>query len=58
MKKRVLVWGEQVEVDVHQRSKTVWIARGEYKGKHYECKASTPGAAAKAWADAARYHSN
>jgi Zn-finger nucleic acid-binding protein len=58
MKKRVVVWGEQVEVDVYQRSKTVWIARGEYNGKSYEGKASTPGAAAKAWADAAKYHSN
>jgi len=31
---------------------------GEYKGKHHEVKRSTPGAAAKGWADAAKYHSN
>ena len=58
MKKRVAVWGHQVEVEVYHRSKTVWIASGEYKGKYYECKARTPGAAAKAWAEAARYHNN
>jgi hypothetical protein len=56
MKQRVTVWGEQVDVDVYRHSKTIWIARGEYKGKRYECRASTLGSAAKAWADAARYH--
>ena len=58
MKQRVVVWGEKVEVEVYHRSKTVWIARGDYRGKSYEGKASTPGAAAKAWADAARSHTN
>jgi hypothetical protein len=58
MKERVAVWGELVEVEVYRRSKTVWIARGEFKGKYHEGKASRPGAAAKAWAEAARYHSN
>jgi hypothetical protein len=58
MKERVVVWGEQVEVEVHQSSKTVWIARGEYKGKYHEAKGSSARAAAKWWADAAKYHSN
>jgi hypothetical protein len=58
MKKRAVVWGEQVEIDVVQKSKTVWIASGHYKGRHFEWKAQTPGAAAKGWADAAKYHSN
>ncbi|HZZ23332.1 MAG TPA: hypothetical protein VFE60_12495 [Roseiarcus sp.] len=49
---------QRVVVEFYHRSKTVWIARGDYKGKSYEDKASTPGAAAKAWADAAKYHSN
>jgi hypothetical protein len=53
-----VVWGKQVEVEVYRRSKTVWIARGEYNGKSYESKASTPGAAAKAWADEAQYQNN
>jgi hypothetical protein len=58
MKQRVYVWDEPVEIDVYQKSKTVWIAVGEYKGKHHEVKRSTRGAAAKGWADAAKYHSN
>jgi hypothetical protein len=45
MKERVVVWGEQVEVEVHQSSKTVWIARGEYKGKYHEAKGSSARAA-------------
>ncbi|MDO9412653.1 MAG: hypothetical protein Q7T81_08790 [Pseudolabrys sp.] len=58
MKMRVTVWSDTVEIDVHQKSKTVWIASGEYNGKSHEVKRSTPGAAAKGWADAAKYHSN
>jgi hypothetical protein len=30
MKQRAVLCGEQVEVEVQQSSKTVWIARGEY----------------------------
>ena len=58
MKQRVTVWGDRVEIDVYQKSKTVWIARGSYKGRYHEVKRSTPGAAAKAWAAAAKFHSN
>ncbi len=58
MKQLVYVWNEPIEIDVYQKSKTVWIAVGEYRGQYYEVKRSTPGAAAKAWAEAARYHSN
>jgi hypothetical protein len=58
MKQIVQVWNDRVEIDVHQRSKTVWIASGEYHGKYHEVKRPTPGAAAKGWADAAKYHSN
>jgi len=56
--KIVIVWGDRVEIDVHQKSKTVWIARGSYKGRYHEVKRATPGAAAKGWADAAKFHSN
>ena len=54
----VTVWSDRVTITVYQKSKTVWIAVGEYKGKHHEVKRSTLGAAAKGWADAAKYHSN
>lgn len=59
MKQRVIVWDEPVEIEVYQKSKSVWIAVGAYKGgKPFEVKRPTPGAAAKGWADAAKYHSN
>jgi hypothetical protein len=58
MKRQVKVWNDTVEIDVHQSSKTVWIATGEYHGKPHEAKRSSASAAAKAWADAATYHSN
>jgi hypothetical protein len=54
----VTVWGDRVTITVYQKSKTVWIAVGEYNGRHHEVNRSTPGAAAKGWADAAKYHSN
>jgi hypothetical protein len=58
MKEQVIVWSEKVEIDVHQKSKTVWIASGKYKGQYHEVKGSTPGAAVKGWREAARYSSN
>jgi hypothetical protein len=57
-KMRVKVWSDTVEIEVYKKSKTVWIATGEYLGKRHEVKRSTSGAAAKGWADAAKYHSN
>jgi hypothetical protein len=30
------VWGEQVEIDVVQKSKTVWIESGRHKGRYFE----------------------
>lgn len=58
MKRIVTVWSDRVEIDVDQKSKSVWIASGEYNGKYYEVKRQTPGAAASGWADAAKYGSN
>lgn len=58
MKQRDYVWDKPVEIDVYQKSKTVWIAVGEHMAKHHEVKRSSRTAAAKAWAEAARYHSN
>ena len=31
MKKRVMVWGERIEIEVYKSSPTVWIATGEYR---------------------------
>jgi hypothetical protein len=58
MKRRVMVWNEPVEIEVYQKSKTVWIAVGEYNGEYHEVKRTFRGPAAKSRADAAKYHSN
>jgi hypothetical protein len=54
----VKVWSDVVKIAVVQTSKTVWEASGEYKGQYYSTKSRSAASAAKAWADAARYHSN
>lgn len=54
---RVIVWGDPVDVDVYRRSKTVWIARGEFKGRYHETKGASATQAAGLWREAARYHS-
>ncbi len=56
MKQRVTVWGEALEVSVHQKSKSVWVASGEYLGKHITTQDRTPSTAAKRWGEAARSH--
>jgi hypothetical protein len=55
---RVRVWDKPCDVTVTQKSKSVWVARGEYLGKDYETQDSTPGAAAKRWREKAEYHNN
>ena len=42
LKRRVMLWGEHVEIHVDQKSKTVWIAAGVYKGKRNEFKRPLP----------------
>ena len=54
----VYVAGERYVILIHQRSKTVWVARGEYHGRPIEGTGPTPKAAADAWADAARFSGN
>jgi hypothetical protein len=58
MKITVKVWGEDVEVTVHQKSKSVWIARGDYMGEQIETKGQTSGAAVIRWREAAQYRGN
>jgi len=55
---RVYVLDKAHDINVHQRSKSVWIACGEHLGERIEVKGRTAAAAAKLWADAARYRSN
>ena len=53
----VKVWDKPHEITVYQKSKSVWIAVGDYMG-HLETKGSSAAAAAKHWQDAARYRGN
>lgn len=55
MQTKVSVWGKNIEISVYAKSKSVWIAIGEYMGETIEVKRGTQGAAVKGWVDAARY---
>ena len=58
MKLMVKVWDEPHEIDVYQKSKSVWIAVGEYMGERLEVKGRTESQAANNWREAARYKGN
>jgi hypothetical protein len=53
-----MVWGKPYEVRVRKKSKSVWIATGDYMGEPIEGKAATPGAAVKRWRENAAYRGN
>jgi hypothetical protein len=55
MKRRVRVWGEAIDIDVEQKSRTVWVAIGEYKGEHHETTDSSAATAAMRWVEWAKY---
>jgi hypothetical protein len=54
----VTVWDKQHEISVYQKSKSVWIAVGEYMGKHIEVKGRSAASAAALWRNAATYRGN
>jgi hypothetical protein len=58
VKQTVRVWEQLQEITVYQKSKSVWVAVGDYKGERLETKGSSESAAAKHWQDAARYKGN
>lgn len=60
MKVRVRVWeGEEpVEITVVQKSKSLWVASGQYIGKSITVQGRTANNAAALWKDAAHYRSN
>jgi hypothetical protein len=58
MKHSVTVWNKTHEIEVYQKSKSVWIAVGEYMGERLETKGRTQSQAAGAWREAARYKGN
>lgn len=55
MNTTVKVWDKLCEISVHQKSKSVWIARGEYMGKSIETKGTSASSAASHWQAAAKY---
>jgi hypothetical protein len=58
VKTSVMVWDKSCEITVYRKSKTVWIAVGDYLGEQIETKGSTQRAAAAQWREAARYKGN
>jgi hypothetical protein len=54
----VRVWDRAHEITVYQKSKSAWMAVGEYMGQPIETKGSSASSAAKHWQDAARYRGN
>lgn len=58
MSEIVRVWNVDVEVNVYQKSKSVWIAVGTYLGHQIEVKARSDSSALALWRDAARYKGN
>jgi hypothetical protein len=54
----VKVWDEEFEITVVQKSKSVWIAVGQYMGKALEVPGRREGSAAAHWREAARYRGN
>lgn len=55
---RVVVWGKPYEISVYQRSKSVWIATGDYMGQTLEVKGASETTAARRWQEAATYKGN
>jgi hypothetical protein len=51
----VMVWGKSYQITLHQHSKTVWFATGDYMGQSLQVKGSSSGTATKAWRMAAEY---
>ncbi len=56
--RQVTVWDKRQDVSVYQKSKTVWIAVGQYMGATIETKSSSANSALKLWVDAAKYRGN
>lgn len=55
---KVNVWDKPHEVTVYQKSKSVWIAVGEYMGERLEVKGRNESQALSVWREAARYKGN
>ena len=54
----VRVWDKPYTVTTYQKTKSVWIAVGEYMGETIQTKGRTKGAAVKRWKERARFKGN
>jgi len=54
----VMVWDKPYKVSVYSKSKSVWVATGEYQGERIETKGRTESQAVASWREAARYKGN
>jgi hypothetical protein len=57
-KRAVQVWDKPYEITVYQKTKSVWIAVGEYMGERIERKDRSDSTAVKRWQEAAHYKGN
>lgn len=58
MEREVEVWGKSCVVKVHQKSKSVWVANGDFNGEPITVQGSSWSAAVASWREAARYKGN
>lgn len=54
----VYVWDKPCTVSVDRKSKSVWVAVGDYMGASFRVEDRSEGAALKRWCEAARYKGN
>jgi hypothetical protein len=54
----VLLYDTPCTIAISHRSKTVWVAVGDYIGERIEVKGSSANVAAKHWVEAARSRGN
>jgi hypothetical protein len=54
----VRVWDKPYPVSTYRKSKSVWIASGEYMGESHSSQDQTEGAAVKRWREWAQYKGN
>ena len=55
LERTVRVWGKSHKISIYQKSETVWVAVGDYKGERIEARGSGAASAQKRWVEVARY---
>ena len=55
---KVTVWSQSHTVSTYQKSKSVWVAVGDYMGERIETKGTSVGSVLTAWKNTATYRGN